>query len=220
MGKKFTTKELTTLAMITAIAYVLVTAVRIPVVLFLKYEPKDVIITIGGFLMGPSAALISAGVVALIEMVTVSDTGIIGCIMNFLSTCSFAAMAALVYKRNHTMKGAVLGLAAGTVFMVSAMMLWNYLITPLYMTGTSRSDIAGMLLPVFLPFNLLKAGLNSSITLLLYKPLVTGLRRAGLVQTSSVPAASGRKAKPGVLIFAAALLIVCVLAVLAFRGIL
>lgn len=220
MGKKLTTKELTTLAMITAIAYVLVNTVRIPVVLFLKYEPKDVIITIGGFLLGPAASLISAGVVALIEMVTISDTGVIGCIMNFLSTCSFACAAALVYKRNHTMKGAVLGLAAGTVFMVSAMMLWNYLITPLYMTGTSRSDIAGMLLPVFLPFNLLKAGLNSSITLLLYKPLVTGLRRAGLVQTSSAPAAIGRTAKPGVLIFATVLLIACVLAVLSFRGIL
>ena len=219
MKKKFTTKELTTLAMITAIAYVLVCTVRIPVVLFLKYEPKDVIITIGGFLMGPSAVLISSGVVALIEMFTISDTGIIGCIMNFLSTCSFAFVAASIYKKNHTIKGAIAGLAAGTVFMVSAMMLWNYLITPLYMTGTSRSDIAGMLLPVFLPFNLLKAGLNTSITLLLYKPLVNGLRRAGLVTASVTPAAGTGKKKTGVLIFAGVLLIVCILLVLSYRGI-
>ena len=219
MKKKFTTKELTTLAMITAIAYVLVCTVRIPVVLFLKYEPKDVIITIGGFLMGPSAVLISSGVVALIEMFTISDTGIIGCIMNFLSTCSFAFVAASIYKKNHTIKGAIAGLAVGTVFMVAAMMLWNYLITPLYMTGTSRSDIAGMLLPVFLPFNLLKAGLNTSITLLLYKPLVNGLRRAGLVTASVTPAAGTGKKKTGVLIFAGVLLIVCILLVLSYRGI-
>ena len=217
MKRKFTTKELTTLAMITAIAYVLVSVVRIPVVLFLKYEPKDVIITIGGFLMGPSAVLISSSVVALIEMFTISETGIIGCIMNFLSTCSYACVAALVYKKRHTLKGAIAGLAAGTVFMVSAMLLWNYLITPLYMTGTSRADIAGMLLPVFLPFNLLKAGLNSSITLLLYKPLVNGLRRAGLV--TAAPAASKGTKKPGVLIFAALLLIICILLVLSYRGI-
>ena len=217
MKRKFTTKELTTLAMITAIAYVLVSVIRIPVVLFLKYEPKDVIITIGGFLMGPSAVLISSSVVALIEMFTISETGIIGCIMNFLSTCSYAFVAALVYKKRHTMKGAIAGLAAGTVFMVSAMLLWNYLITPLYMTGTSRADIAGMLLPVFLPFNLLKAGLNSSITLLLYKPLVNGLRRAGLV--TAAPAASKGTKKPGVLIFAALLLIICILLVLSYRGI-
>ena len=214
--QKFTTKELTTLAMLTAIAYALVATVRIPIVLFLKYEPKDVIITIGGFLMGPAAVLISSTVVALIEMFTISDTGIIGCIMNFLSTCSFALTAALVYKRKHTMPGAILGLIAGTVTMVSTMLLWNYLITPLYMTGTSRSDIAGMLVPVFLPFNLLKAGLNSSIILLLYKPLVSGLRRAGLLPTA--PSGKG-SAKLGVAVFAGLLLLACVLSVLVMRGI-
>ena len=214
--QKMTTKELTTLAMLTATAYALVTTVRIPIVLFLKYEPKDVVITIGGFLMGPMAVLISSTVVALIEMFTISDTGIIGCIMNFLSTCAFAVPAAYVYKRNHTMKGAIAGLVTGTVVMVSTMLLWNYLITPLYMTGTSRSDIAGMLMPVFLPFNLLKAGLNSSFILLLYKPLVVSLRKAGLLPTTG----SGAKAvKSGIMLLAALLLITCVLFVLVLRGI-
>lgn len=218
MNKRFTTKELTTLAMITAIAYVLVCSVRIPVVLFLKYEPKDVIITIGGFLLGPMAVLISSSVVALIEMVTISDTGIIGCIMNFLSTCSFGCVAALVYKKKHTMHGAIAGLALATISMTVVMMLWNYLITPLYM-GVSREDVAGLLIPAFLPFNLLKAGLNSSITLLLYKPLVTGLRRAGLVTASASHASQGSK-KPGVFLFAGLLLVTCVLLVLVIRGIL
>ena len=214
--QKMTTKELTTLAMLTATAYALVTTVRIPIVLFLKYEPKDVVITIGGFLMGPMAVLISSSVVALIEMFTISDTGIIGCIMNFLSTCAFAVPAAYVYKRNHTMKGAIAGLVTGTVVMVSTMLLWNYLITPLYMTGTSRSDIARMLMPVFLPFNLLKAGLNSSFILLLYKPLVVSLRKAGLLPATG----SGNKAaKTSVMLFAALLLITCVLFVLVLRGI-
>ena len=218
MSKRFTTKELTTLAMITAIAYVLVCSVRIPVVLFLKYEPKDVIITIGGFLMGPSAVLISSSVVALIEMVTISDTGIIGCIMKFLSTCSYACMASLVYKKNHTMKGAIVGLASGTVFMTIVMLLWNYLITPLYM-GVSREDVAGLLIPAFLPFNLLKAGLNSSMTLLLYKPLVTGLRKAGLLLPSSASSGGTGTKRPFVLIFAALLLVTCALLVLVMQGV-
>ena len=214
--QKMSTKELTTLAMLTAIAYALVCCVRIPIVLFLKYEPKDVIITIGGFLLGPQAVLISTGVVALLEMFTISDTGIIGCIMNLLSSCAFAFPAALIYRRNHTMKGAIAGLLTGTVCVVITMLLWNYLITPLYMTGTSRSDIAGMLLPVFLPFNLVKALLNSSITLLLYKPVVSGLRRAGLM-----PATSGKtgSARIGVTVFAAVLLVSCILYVLVLRGI-
>ena len=214
--QKMTTKELTTLAMLTAIAYALVCTIRIPIVLFLKYEPKDVVITIGGFLMGPMAVLISSSIVALIEMFTISDTGIIGCIMNFLSTCAFALPAAFMYKRRHTMAGAIAGLAVGTITMVATMLLWNYLITPLYMTGTSRSDIAGMLMPVFLPFNLLKAGLNSAFILLLYKPLVVSLRKAGLLPATGSGAKSARF---GVTIFAALLLITCVLFVLVLRGI-
>ena len=214
-NKKFTTKELTTLAMLTAIAYALVATVRIPIVLFLKYEPKDVVLTIGGFLMGPGAVLISSAVVALIEMFTISETGIIGCIMNLLSTCSFAFTAALCYKRRHTMGGAIAGLIVGTVVMVGTMLLWNYLITPLYMTGTSRSDIARMLMPGFLPFNLLKAGLNSASSLLLYKPVVNGLRRAGLLPASTVKAGS----RIGVTAFAALLLVTCILFVLVLRGI-
>lgn len=212
----FTTKEMTTLAMLTAIAYVLVCTIRIPVVLFLKYEPKDVVITIGGFLLGPMAAMISSTVVSLIEMVTISDTGPIGAIMNFLSTCSFACLASWVYRRKHTLKGAVAGLAFGTVVMTMLMLLWNYLITPLYM-GVAREDVAGLLLPAFLPFNLLKAGLNSAITLLLYKPLVTGLRKAGLVSPSG-SSSSGRRSS-GVLAFAAILLATCVMAILVMRGI-
>ena len=217
MKKRFSTKELTMLAMIAAIAYVLVTTIRIPVVLFLKYEPKDVIITIGGFLMGPGAVLITSGVVSLIEMFSISDTGIIGCIMNFLSTCSFACVAALIYKRNHTIRGAITGLAVGAVFMTVVMLLWNYLITPLYM-GLPREDVAAMLVPAFLPFNLIKAGLNSSITLLLYKPLVNGLRKAGLITAPASASAPAGK-KPFVLVFAGLLLITCVLFVLVMQGI-
>ena len=47
--KLFSVKEMVLIAMLAAIAYVIVACIRIPVVLFLKYEPKDVIITIGGF---------------------------------------------------------------------------------------------------------------------------------------------------------------------------
>ena len=44
------TKMLTSTAMLCAIAYIAVAACRIPVVLFLKYDPKDVIITLGKLL--------------------------------------------------------------------------------------------------------------------------------------------------------------------------
>ena len=211
--KKFSVKKLVLMAMLAAFAYMLMALVRIPVVLFLKYEPKDVIITIGGFLLGPMASFIVSLVVSLIEMVTVSETGPIGCLMNLLSTCAFACTAAFIYKKQHTLKGAVMGLAAGSVFMVGIMLLWNWLITPLYM-GVERSAVEALLLPAFLPFNLLKAGLNSALTLGLYKPVVTALRKTGLVETGKSAGAS----KVGIYLFAAGLLITCILLLLVFQG--
>ena len=210
---KLSVKKLVLVAMLAALAYMIMALVRIPVVLFLKYEPKDVVITIGGFLLGPMASFIISLVVSLIEMVTVSDTGPIGCLMNLLSTCSFACTAAFIYKKQHTLKGAVAGLAAGSLFMVGIMLLWNWLVTPLYM-GVERSAVEDLLIPAFLPFNLLKAGLNSALTLGLYKPLVTALRKTGLVDTGAKSGSS----KTGIYLFAAGLLITCILLLLVMQG--
>ena len=73
--KRNSIKKMVSLAMFAAIAYVIVSVIRIPVVLFLKYEPKDVIITVGGFIFGPMASFIISLVVSLLEMVSISDTG-------------------------------------------------------------------------------------------------------------------------------------------------
>lgn len=213
--KKMNVKTMVLLAMLTAISFLLVALVRVPVVLFLSYEPKDVVITIGGFLLGPMASFVISLVVSLLEMFTISTTGPIGAVMNLLSSCAFACTAAVIYKRKRTLGGAVLGLAAGSVAMVGIMLLWNYLITPLYMTGTSRSDVAAMLVPVFLPFNALKAGFNTALTLLLYKPLVSALRKTGLVKPSQNKHSSS---KAGLYLLAALLLATCVLLLLVYQG--
>lgn len=211
---KMPIRKMVLLAMLAAVSYMLVSLVRIPVVLFLKYEPKDVVITIGGFLFGPMASFIISALVSLLEMVTISETGPIGCIMNLLSTCSFACTAAFIYKRKHTLPGAVLGLTVGSLVMVCTMMLWNWLITPLYMGG-DREAVEALLLPAFLPFNLLKAGLNTALILGLYKPLVTALRKIGLVQEGSTGKGNS---KAWIYLLSGLLLVTCVLLILALQG--
>jgi hypothetical protein len=107
--------------------------------------------------------------------------------------------------------------------MVAAMMLWNWLISPLYMFEiqspedlvAARAAVEALLLPAFLPFNLLKAGLNTGFILALYKPLVTALRRTGLIPQESKGQKSSRI---GLYLFAAALLITCVLFILVLQG--
>ena len=213
-SKSYSVKQMVMLALLAAIAYMMVSLVRIPVVLFLKYEPKDVIITIGGFLFGPMASFVVSLLVSLIEMVTISETGPIGALMNLLSTCCFACTASYIYKKNRTMTGAIMALVIGTVFMTGAMLLWNWLITPLYM-GYPREAVAEMLVPVFLPFNLLKAGLNTAFVLFLYKPLVTALRKTGLIESREQ---SGGSTKMGASLLGILLLATCVLLLLVFQG--
>ena len=173
-------KQMVVMALLAALAYVVMVFIRIPVISFLKYEPKDVIITIGGFIYGPLASVGISLIVTLVEMGTVSETGWIGAVMNFVSTCAFVLPATIIYKKIHNLKGAIIGLVSGVVTMIIVMLLWNYILTPLYM-GYPREAVAKMLPTVFLPFNALKGGLNAALTMLLYKPVITALRAARLV---------------------------------------
>ncbi len=207
-------KNMVLIAMLAAVAFMMAFLIRIPVVLFLSYEPKDVIITVGGFLMGPFSAFLCSLLASLAEM-GISSTGPVGAIMNLLSTCAFSCTAAFIYKKKHTLGGAVLGLTAGSAIMITVMLLWNWLITPLYM-GVDRQTVEALLIPAFLPFNALKAGLNTALTLALYKPLVTALRRTGLVEGSHNGAP---KSKIGIYLLAGILLLTCVLFLLALKGI-
>lgn len=214
MNQDVKTKKLTTVAMICAISYLMVVIGRIPIVMFLSYEPKDVMITIGGFIFGSWTAMIISVIVCLIEMISISSTGIIGCIMNILSSCCFACLAAWHYKKNHTLKGAATGLLFGIIASTIAMLLWNYLLTPIYL-GYPRDAVTAMLVPIFLPFNLFKGGLNMAFTLLLYKPIVTALRKAGLVPPSTH---SSRQNTIGIALTAFMILLTCVLLYLAMTG--
>ena len=213
----FKTKKIAMLGVLAALAYLSVVLINIPVVSvdFLKYEPKDVIITLGGFMFGPVSAALLSVVVSFLEMVTISSTGIIGCVMNILSTWGFACVATLIYKRVHTLKGAIIGLAAGCLTATALMLLWNYLITPLYM-GLAREAVVEMLLPIFLPYNLLKCAMNAALTRLIYKPLVTALRRANLLEPSGAQAAGTRNM--GIILVSLLVVATCILCVLVLRG--
>ena len=209
------TRKITTIGMLCAVTYVIMAVGQIPVVMFLKYDPSDVIVTLGGLIWGPMTSCIVSVVVASVEMVTVSSTGILGCIMNIVQTVSFACTASAIYRKKRTMSGAVIGLSAGCITSVLLMMLWNYLITPLYM-GYSREAVAELLLPVFLPFNLLKSVLNAALTFVLYKPVITALRKGGY---AAMPEKESRRQKRnGMTLLAVLLIVTCVLIILAMNG--
>lgn len=186
-----------------------------PAARFLNLDFKDTIIVIVGFIYGPLAAIAVTALVALIEMCTVSPDGIIGFVMNILSTGAFTCVASSIYRKYRNMPGAGVGLCSGVIVMTGLMVLWNYTMTPIYM-HVDREIVTGMLVPVFLPFNLLKGSLNAAIALSLYKPLTTALRKAKLMP----PAKSKGKFSVwlGTALISAVIIATCVLIILVING--
>lgn len=215
---KTNTKKLTAASLLCAFAYIVMLISKIipEVAGFLQLDLKDVVIVSGGFILGPASALIISFVVSLLELLTVSNTGIIGMIMNVVSTAAFCCTAAIIYKYFRTVKGAVASLIFGTIALTVVMLLWNYYITPLYMK-VPRDVVVSMLIPVFLPFNLIKGLINSSLTLVLYKPLVKSLSKARLI--NSYTASKGSTAISPLPIIGIVVLVVCIPFLLNLMGI-
>ena len=180
-------REISIAAMFAALAVVLAffcKTMGIPLVAvsFLHFDCKDFIIAISGFVLNPLYAVGISFVVALIEVLTFSDTQIWGMVMNFISSAVFAGVASIIYYRWRNIRGAVLGLLCSTVMTTIVMLGWNYLIVPLYTPMYTRDAVAKMLLPTFLPYNLIKYSINAGITLFVYKPLTTALQQIGFLE--------------------------------------
>ena len=172
-AKHIRVKDMVLLSMLSALAFVAAVLVKIPIMPsapFLRFDVKDAIILISGILYGPLPALAVSFIVCLLQMLLAGESGIIGFVMNLLSTCAFVWPTSAVYKFRKTFWGLVTGLVAGCLAMTVSMLLWNYIITPYFM-GVPREVVGSMLLTVFMPFNMLKGGINAVIVLLYLKPL-------------------------------------------------
>ena len=214
--KSIDIRKMIVTALLCALAYAAVLAFSPIKVQFLSFEIKDCILAIGGFLYGPLTVFISIVVVALLELVTISSTGVIGLIMNVLSSAFFLVPAAFIYKKMRTQNGAVLGLTVGVILTTAAMMLWNWIVTPWYM-GVPRTVVEGMLLPLILPFNLLKSSLNGVLTVVLYKSVVNVLRKVHLLPSDKPK--TERKHRRLVWVIALILLVILAVVLLLWSGI-
>ncbi len=183
---KLSIYRMVVMAIFVALAYATMFAFRFNVT-FLTFDLKDVFLTIGGLLFGPIAAVVMSLLVAVLEFITVGDTGPYGFIMNFASSAVFTSVCALVYKYRKKLSGAVIGLVAAVISMTAVMMVLNLIVTPLYMANTTAGDVAKMIPTLLLPFNLTKAIFNAALVLLLYKPVSRALKAAKLMPSSSRP---------------------------------
>lgn len=172
-------QKMTKMGMLIALSIVMVTLIHFPIfpaVAFLEYDPADVSILIGTFAFGPWTALFLTVIVSFIQGFSVSAaSGIYGIIMHVIATGVLSFTAGWFYQKRKTKKNAVIGLLIGTVLMAVVMCFANIVITPFFMGVTVKTVWA--LMPFIIAFNVLKAGINSCITFLLYKRISVFLQK-------------------------------------------
>ena len=172
-------KKIASIAMISALAFLARLVFKIPVS-FLTFDIKDTVIATGGLVFGPVSAVVISLLVSLIEMI-ISETGPIGFVMNFISSATFAGVAALIYKFKRTFNGAIIGLFSSVAATTAVMLLMNLLLTPIYQS-VPVEVVIDMLPTLFLPFNFAKTLLNAAVVMLVYKPVVVALRKAKIIE--------------------------------------
>lgn len=184
--KTLSVQYLTRIAVLTALSSILF-MISIPIVAFYSLDLSNLPVLLGAFSMGPVAGLIILGLKSLIGCLT-SSTMYVGELADFIMGAAFVLPAALIYQRNKSRKGALIGMITGTVALILAGCLTNaYLLIPFYMKafGMPMEAIIGMcaqalpfvntelkvILFVTAPFNLLKGVVLCVLTYMIYKPL-------------------------------------------------
>ena len=89
MNKKIDIKKISVVGVLCAVAYLCMFILKFKVG-FLSFDLKDAFLCIISFIYGPIYGVVSAFLVALIEFLTVSDTGVYGFLMDAVSGIAFA----------------------------------------------------------------------------------------------------------------------------------
>lgn len=174
-GNGWSTKRIAVTALFCAVAAICTLFIQFPIfpaAPWLMYDPSGIVALVAGFAFGPAVAAVVSILPYLVHLGT--SGGFYGMIMAMLATLALALPAALVYRKNTTRKGAIIGMVVGGIICLVATILANLVITPLY-AGMPVDAVVALIVPALLPFNLIKIVVNCVITALIYKPITKAL---------------------------------------------
>jgi|GEM_PF-63196 len=199
-SRLFTTKNITRMAVLTAIAIMLYLipflSPSIPILFpdFLSLNFSDIPVLLTGFMMGPIAGVIVLVAKIILKLPFTSTAGV-GELGDLMFGLAFMLPAAIIYMFMKNRKGAIIGLVLGIVSCLAVAILANrFILIPFYMQlGFFGGDLNNLvnalsalpwhtnityetfwryyLLFVVVPFNLLRLLIAAAVTFILYKHL-------------------------------------------------
>lgn len=187
----FTVSNMAKIAILAAVAVILMMfEFPLPVApSFYKFDFSEVPVLVGGFALGPMAAVVIEGVKIILNFLfTGTITMGVGELANFLIGCALCVPAAVFYKHNKTKTGAMKGLVLGTFCMCLVGVIMNYFVLIPAFVAIAHFPMeailgAGQAIFPFIQnsfqfvivcvtlFNLIKGIAVSVVTLLIYKSI-------------------------------------------------
>ncbi len=188
MNRRTNTAKLTYAALLTALAIILSYFPEIPLAFFAPWLKLDFSFTpllLLGFSIGPGMAAIAILITNVVHIIGGTTSGV-GELANIIVGLCFVMPPTLMYRKNRTWRGALVGMAIGIVLMMLSGVIANrYLLLPTYFgsnfeqaMGNMGITVSGYLWAGVLPFNLVKGLVNALLTQLLYKRLSKILKEA------------------------------------------
>lgn len=191
------TKKITIVAMLSAAAAVLMFfEFSVPLMpAFIKLDFSELPAIIAACTMGPISGIAVCFLKNLIHL-TVSTTGGIGELSNFILGVLFVVPAGLICKKINGVKGAVIGSVTGALVMAAASVLTNYYIVypaytifmPMeaiinsYRVINNNIDTLFKALVVFnMPFTFIKGLCSAAVLIVVRKPLFYLLKKEKIV---------------------------------------
>jgi riboflavin transporter FmnP len=194
-NKHLNIRKMTVTAIMSGLSAVLMAlSFNVPLVpSFLKMDISELPALISAFALGPVAGMAVCLIKNLINLFFTTTAGV-GELVNFLLGASFVVTAGLIYKKQKTRKGAIIGSLTGALVMAVLSVPLNYFaIYPAYVFfyGIPMDAILAMynailpgtdtlikaLLIFNLPFTFIKGLINVALTFLIYKsiaPIIKG----------------------------------------------
>lgn len=183
---------MTVTGILSAIAYILMfLEFSVPLMPgFIKMDLSDLPALIGTFAVGPVGGVIIALIKNLLHL-TVTSTGGVGELSNFILNVAFILPAGILYKFKKTKLSACGGAILGAVFMAVISVVTNYFVVyPIYYNFMPEETILAAYQAIFpgvktilqsliifnMPFTFIKGMISVVITFLIYTSLVPVFR--------------------------------------------
>lgn len=183
------TRALTGTAMLAAVATILM-YMEFPIPImpgFIKMDISELPALIASFAYGPLSGIAVCLIKNLIKLPSTS-TAAVGELFNFVMGALFVGVAGIVYKKNKTRKGAIIGAVAGALIMALVSLPYNYFVVyPAYVVcynlpldaiigmyqaiRPSANGLLECLVTFNMPFTFFKGMLDVALCFLVYKPL-------------------------------------------------